>query len=118
MTSGDAARAAETYTDLRRTAIHEAGHGVMAYLVGRPFTTITVLPDDDALGYVQHAPPGDWFRPDIEVTQRVRHRAEQHIMIGLAGAETEQRWVCNADDAPADWEHHLEVGARHDRDGV
>ncbi len=28
----------------------------MAYLLRRPFTVISVLPDDDSYGRVQHAP--------------------------------------------------------------
>jgi hypothetical protein len=105
---------AEVYTDERRTAVHEAGHAVMAYLVRRPFTVISVLADDDSYGRVQHALPGDWFQPDIEVTRRVRTRIEHHVMILLAGAEAEGHWVAQSQGAPVDWEDHLKVGAAHD----
>jgi hypothetical protein len=105
---------AEIYTAERRVAVHEAGHAVMAYLVGRPFTTITVVADDDSYGRVHCALPGDWFQPDIKFTSRVRTRIEDHVMIALAGAETEGHWIARSQDAPDDWEDHLKVGAAHD----
>jgi hypothetical protein len=101
--------------DQASTAIHEAGHAVMAYLLNRPFVTISVLPDGDSLGRVQHAPPrGDWFRPDIEVNGRIQRRIEDHVMISLAGAETERHWFARADDRPGDWEDLVRDGAHHD----
>jgi hypothetical protein len=39
----------------QRTAIHEAGHAVMAYLLRRSFRTITVVPGGD---YPEHAISG------------------------------------------------------------
>jgi hypothetical protein len=105
---------AEIYTYERRTAVHEAGHAVMAYVVGRPFTTITVVADDDSYGRVHCALPGDWFQPDIKFTSRIRTRIEDHVMIALAGAETEEHWVTRTQGAPDDWEDHLKVGAAHD----
>lgn len=104
----------ETYTAERRTAVHEAGHAVMAYLVRRPFTVISVLSDDDSYGRVEHAPPGAWFQLDIEATNRVRTRIEHHVMICLAGTETEAQWAARAHGAPTDWEDQLKVGAAHD----
>ena len=98
----------------RSTAVHEAGHAVMAYLLGRPFTSISVVPDGDALGQVSHALPGAWFRPDVEVTARVRNRIEDHVMISLAGAEAESAWYARQPDAPPGWEEHVSDGADHD----
>lgn len=86
----------------------------MAYLVQRPFQTITVVPDGNILGGVSHAVPGEWFRPDIEVTGRVRNLIEDHVMICLAGVETQARWAARQDDVPADLEDQLRVGAAHD----
>jgi hypothetical protein len=105
---------AEVYTAERRVAVHEAGHAVMAYLLRRPFTVISVLSDDDSYGRVQHCAIPDWFQPDIQITSRVRTLIENHVMILLAGAETERHWVARAQGAPADWEDHLKVGAEHD----
>jgi hypothetical protein len=108
----------ERWTEDRETAVHEAGHAVVAFMLGRPFTRITVAPGDLAksnLGQVEHRPPtGTWYRPDIEVTTRVRGFIEQHVMICLAGAETSELWYQRIGDAPPDAEEHLSLGALHD----
>jgi ATP-dependent Zn protease len=39
-------------TELRRTAIHEAGHAAIALCLGILFETLSVKPDGDALGHV------------------------------------------------------------------
>lgn len=109
----------EQYSNARSTAIHEAGHAVVAYLLRRPFKSISVIEDDDSYGRVEHAPPtGEWFRPDIEINTRTRTRIEEQVMIGLAGAETEAKWAKRAQGAPADLKTRLEVGARHDTHGI
>ena len=100
----------------RATAFHEAGHAVMAYLLGVAFTEISVTEDDDSLGRVGHRPPGgDWLQPDIEVNARTRNWLEGRIMISLAGAETEAAWWKRQPDAPDDWEERVGIGAAHDR---
>lgn len=104
----------ETYTAQRRTAVHEAGHAVMAYLLRRPFTTITVIADDDSYGRVQHAWPGSWFEPDIEMNSRTRAYIQDHVMICLAGAEVEEHWIRRVQEPPADWKDRLKVGCAHD----
>jgi hypothetical protein len=38
----------DAYSPERGTAIHEAGHAVMAYLLGRAFISISVVADDDS----------------------------------------------------------------------
>jgi hypothetical protein len=105
---------AEIYTDSRRIAVHEAGHAVMAYLVHRPFTVISVVPDDDSYGRVQHALPGSWFRPDIQVTSRERTLIEHRVMILVAGAEAEGHWITRIQGAPVGWEDQRKAGAAHD----
>jgi hypothetical protein len=111
----------ETYSPERSTAIHEAGHAVLAYLLGRRFTEISVVPDEDNgnLGSVRHAPPGgDWLHPDIEPNGRVRNWLEREIMICLAGAETEAAWLRRITDAPDDWEDRVSTGASHDMENA
>lgn len=101
------------------TAVHEAGHAVMAYLRGRPFTKISVVADGATVGSVRHSPPrGDWFRPNLEVNARVRNYIEARIMICLAGAETEAAWYRRQADAPEDWRDQVSTGASHDMDAA
>jgi hypothetical protein len=87
----------------------------MAYELGRPFVTISVLPDEDSYGRVEHAPPrGDWFHPDVKIDTRTRRYIEEHVMVILAGAETEEHWTRRHDDVPDDWRALANVGAKHD----
>lgn len=41
--------------DLYRVAVHEAGHAVMARVLGRGIELVTIVPDEEALGRVQHS---------------------------------------------------------------
>lgn len=102
----------------RATAIHEAGHGAMAFMLGRPFKTISVIPDEQTMGRVESAFPGDWFRPDITVDGRTRTLIEDRVMIALAGSETEAAWYARRDDAPAGWEQMVSDGGAMDRDNA
>ena len=40
--------------ELHRTAVHEAGHAVVSFLLNRPIERITVKPRQDVYGFVQH----------------------------------------------------------------
>lgn len=102
------------YTPQRATAIHESGHAVMAYLLGRPFTSISVVEDGDSLGRVHSDPPGEWFRPDIEVNARTRTLIEDRVMICLAGAAAEEAWAVLQPDAPDGWRDEVNRAAAHD----
>lgn len=104
-----------TYSAQRSTAIHEAGHGAMAYLLGRMFTSISVEADSDSEGRVTHAAPGEWFRPDIEINARTRSMIEDHVMICLAGGETEAAWCVRQAAPPDGWQEHIDAGAYQDR---
>jgi hypothetical protein len=108
----------EIYSRERATAIHEAGHAVMAYLLGRPFASISVVENDGSLGRVTHRRPGDWFRPDIEIDGRARNMIEDHVMIYLAGAETESAWAARCDEMPDDLEDRINQSALSDRAGA
>lgn len=88
----------------RSTAIHEAGHAAMAYLLGVRFTEISVVEDDDRLGHVQHRRPAEWSRSLIE----------RRIMVLLAGPEAERAWYARQPDAPDGWEDRVSIGAGED----
>jgi Peptidase family M41 len=73
----------------RLTAFHEAGHAVVAHALGRAFTRVSVVADDDTLGRCSFRRPGPWFRPQERVDGATRRRLEERIMISLAGPEAE-----------------------------
>jgi cell division protease FtsH len=67
----------------RILAYHEAGHAVMAYLMGEPVQKATIVARGDALGYTFHLPDED----------RYLHTREELIdwmKIGLAGRAAER----------------------------
>lgn len=102
------------WTYSRSTAIHESGHAVAAYLLGRTFASISVIEDGESSGRVLSRLPGGWFRPDLEVNARTRATIEARIMISLAGAETEAAWCVMQPNAPEDWRDRVNDGAEHD----
>jgi len=106
---------ASTYSPERSTAIHEAGHAVMAYLLARPFITISVAEDATSYGRVVHHFPGKWFRPDIRINARTRAMIEDRVMICLAGAETEEAWWSRQAGVPEGWRERLRDGVRTDK---
>jgi cell division protease FtsH len=72
-----------TEKERRILAYHEAGHAVMAYLMGDPVQKATIVARGDALGYTFHLPDED----------RYLHTREELIdwmTIGLAGRAAEQ----------------------------
>jgi hypothetical protein len=99
---------------VRSTAIHEAAHAVMAYLLRRRFKSVSIKEDDDSYGRVHSVAPGDWFRPDLEVNARTRDMIEGRVMISLAGGEAEQAWAARQPDAPEGWEEKMRTGMGYD----
>jgi ATP-dependent Zn protease len=73
-----------------RAAFHEAGHAVVRRYFGMGIKKITIVEDDESYGRVSNRPPGDWFRPDIEIDGRRRRRIELEIMTGWAGTLAEE----------------------------
>jgi cell division protease FtsH len=72
-----------TEKEKRILAYHEAGHAVMAYLMGDPVQKATIVARGDALGYTFHLPDED----------RYLHTREELIdwmKIGLAGRAAER----------------------------
>ena len=83
-----------------QAAYHEAGHAVAAYLLRRSFTRVSIVPDDDTLGHVKYRGYAAGFRPDLEITLRVRERLEAAVMTSLAGVEAQRVYEPTA--APED----------------
>ena len=109
-------KALASYAPLGSTAIHEAGHAAMSFLLDRAIKSVSIAPDFDAgsAGAVHNRPIGSWFRPDIEVTRRVRVATEDEVVIFYAGMETQTAWCQQVAGCPRDWRRRVAHGASHD----
>ena len=72
--------------DDQATAYHEAGHAVLALLLGRPVQHVSILPDRDRLGVCEfgkgvYRPSEDWL--------------EREILIALGGIAAEAKLTGN-----------------------
>lgn len=92
--------------NLTATAYHEAGHAVAAWWFDLPFEKASVIEDEDTLGRVNFTPPGNDFRPDIEVDARTQRRIEHTIVVALAGPLAGEKFsgATNETIAANDWE--------------
>jgi hypothetical protein len=73
------------------TAYHEAGHAVAAWQFCLKFKHVTIRSNADSLGHMLHSVP-NWFRPDIESSDRVFLRAQRHIITSFAGQHAEAKF--------------------------
>ncbi len=81
------------------TAYHEAGHAVMALLLGRPVREVSVLPEHDLLGQCQFGksvfrPSEDWLEREILIA--LGGIAAESCFTGeynWAGAERDQQYA-------------------------
>jgi len=78
---------------LIRVAFHEAGHAVASVQLHRPFKYVTNQPSGDSQGHMMGWRTGKWFRPDIEITSRVRTLIDAEVSVLLAGAIAERRFT-------------------------
>jgi hypothetical protein len=85
-----------TPPDRLATAYHEAGHAVIAYELGIPLQSVTIVPSEDAHGVVRHQDPLRGVRLDIDGSDRARLRTERAIMICFAGPLAQQRHRANS----------------------
>ena len=98
-----------------RTAFHEAGHAVVAYLLDRPFEYVSIEPHKESLGRIVCKRLGTVFLSDdklIELSAETQRWIEETIQIVLAGPEVELRFF-SLDDHDIDMtddEHKYALG--------
>jgi hypothetical protein len=73
---------------LERTAYHEAGHAVAAWVQHRRFTRVTIVPQGDVLGSCRFARLPT-FHPDSDTDQKTQWWIEREILHLLAGIAAE-----------------------------
>jgi hypothetical protein len=74
------------------TAYHEAGHAVIAYLLGYKPQSVTIVPTLDTAGHlVIHGDPLNGFQLDIDHSDEARLRVESAITICFAGPIAQKR---------------------------
>jgi cell division protease FtsH len=80
---GPAEPAVADAVDRERVAVHEAGHAVVAELLGRPVELITVLRHGEALGLVAH-------RDEEERSLQTYTEARSLVTVAMAGLAAEE----------------------------
>lgn len=82
---------------LERTAYHEAGHAVAAFLMRRRVLSVTIVPDEDAgsLGHNRYGVLPN-IHPDYEIDSRTVRVIEREIVVSLAGWAAEARLDASA----------------------
>jgi hypothetical protein len=102
---------------LEAIAYHEAGHGVIAYLLSRPFVHVSIIPDpdDENLGHIRMAATPKSLHPDYESNARTERWIRREIMIELAGplAEKLQRGKGNWRGASGDFHRAFDMACYH-----
>ena len=104
----------ERWTEARSAAMHQAGHAVTAFKLGRPFEYVTAAPGDGTFGCVRFSYP-DGFSPDTAVTEPMWAFIEDYLMICLAGFNAEDSWSQGVSDRPNDVQSRLNLRADGDR---
>lgn len=76
----------EPTSSLEATAYHEAGHAVLALILDRPVTRVSIVPNDERLGLCEFGK--SVFRPSEDWLER-------EILIALGGIAAEARFTGN-----------------------
>lgn len=82
--SNKRASASRRTISLKRTAYHEAGHAVMAYILRIGLKEVTIIPDEDYLGKFTHG-RGRNIQPEWDYDQKTRPEIERQAMVTLGG---------------------------------
>jgi hypothetical protein len=75
----------------RSTALHEAAHAVMGFLLHRPVKVICAIAGPDSNGYTEFWPPRtDWLDPAVALTRHGRRWLWDYMLIVISGAWTQK----------------------------
>jgi hypothetical protein len=77
---------------MRSTAYHEAGHAVVNFHFGSKIREISIIAEDDSLGYCRARHPLQGRHPDFDKSDANRLRMEKSVISDLAGFFAEQRF--------------------------
>ena len=82
---------------LESVAYHEAGHVVMAHVVRRRFTRVTIIPEGTSDGHCSFTKPPENFNPDFDTSPRTRDLVERYAMTFFGGHIAQQLFTGRAD---------------------
>lgn len=102
-----------SWSESRSAAIHQAGHAVTAFKLGKAIEYLTIAPEKDHFGCAKVSYLY-LFTLDREVTEPIWALIEDQVMIWLAGAAAEDSWCQDGSDEPDSSNARLTVGANSD----
>jgi hypothetical protein len=79
-------------SQVEATAYHEAGHAVIAYMLGYRPQCVTIVPTVDTAGRIIHPNPLDGFQVNPDSSDEARLRIESLITICFAGPIAQKRY--------------------------
>jgi hypothetical protein len=79
-------------SQVEATAYHEAGHAVIAYMLGYQPQSVTIVPAVDTAGHIIQTNPLHGFQLDIDGSDEARLRIESLITICFAGPIAQKRY--------------------------
>ncbi len=78
---------------VRATALHEAGHAVVAWDQRIRIDSVSVIPDENSEGRVLHDHGMAGYNPDSDNSPQVRIRLEKRIRVALAGPIAQRKFA-------------------------
>jgi len=75
---------------LERIAYHEAGHAIVAFVLHRRFTHVSIIPDDTTLGHIRTSKLPPTFQPESDYAGATRKLCEKEAMVSLGGVVAER----------------------------
>lgn len=101
--------------DITKPAHHEAGHAVVAQILGIEPQSASVIGDETTQGRVLAA-AARWTRPEIVIDGRTEMRLHREIMVCFAGVLAERRFVGRLNRIRASKDYEVAAADRDVRD--